>query len=665
MTETVLEVNDLHVSFYIAAGEVQAVRGVDFHLNKGETLAIVGESGSGKSVTTKAITKLFQKDTGRIKKGEILFLGEDLAQKSEKELIQLRGRDISMIFQDPMTSLNPTMQIGKQVMEPLIKHKKLSKAKAKQRALEILNLVGLPRAEKRFKAYPHQFSGGQRQRIVIAIALACEPKILIADEPTTALDVTMQAQILDLMKELQNKIETSIIFITHDLGVVANIADKVAVMYGGQMVETGDVNEIFYDPKHPYTWGLLSSMPDLTTSNDTDLIAIPGTPPDLLHPPIGDAFARRSRYALDIDFKEEPPWFKISPTHFVKSWLLDARAPKVTPPSMVQKRLRTMPSNYEQPHRVISNENVLLQVKNLKQYFNQGKHNEVKAIDNISFDVYKGETLGLVGESGCGKSTTGKAIIKLNDITDGAIEYDGKDIHQIRKRKERLKFNKKIQMIFQDPYASLNPRLKVMDIVAEGIDIHKLASSQRDRKKRVYDLLETVGLGKEHANRYPHEFSGGQRQRIGIARALAVEPEFIIADEPISALDVSIQAQVVNLLLKLQRERDITLLFIAHDLSMVKYISDRIAVMHFGKIVEIGPADDIYNYPLHDYTKSLLSAIPQPDPDVERNRQRVLYHEDATLNEERQLNEIRPQHYVFSTQNEAVKLKQKYGLSVK
>ena len=296
----------------------------------------------------------------------------------------------------------------------------------------------------------------------------------------------------------------------------------------------------------------------------------------------------------------------------------------------------------------MSNENVLLQVKNLKQYFNQGKHNEVKAIDNISFDVYKGETLGLVGESGCGKSTTGKAIIKLNDITDGAIEYDGKDIHQIRKRKERLKFNKKIQMIFQDPYASLNPRLKVMDIVAEGIDIHKLASSQRDRKKRVYDLLETVGLGKEHANRYPHEFSGGQRQRIGIARAL----------------DVSIQAQVVNLLLKLQRERDITLLFIAHDLSMVKYISDRIAVMHFGKIVEIGPADDIYNYPLHDYTKSLLSAIPQPDPDVERNRQRVLYHEDATLNEERQLNEIRPQHYVFSTQNEAVKLKQKYGLSV-
>ncbi|MFW3590251.1 ABC transporter ATP-binding protein [Staphylococcus caprae] len=308
-----------------------------------------------------------------------------------------------------------------------------------------------------------------------------------------------------------------------------------------------------------------------------------------------------------------------------------------------------------------NSEKVLLEIKNLKQYFNQGKKNEVRAIDNISFNIYKGETLGLVGESGCGKSTTGKAIIKLNDITSGAIEYEGIDIQKIRKRKDLLKFNKKIQMIFQDPYASLNPRLKVMDIVGEGIDIHKLASSKRDRKKRVYDLLETVGLGKEHANRYPHEFSGGQRQRIGIARALAVEPEFIIADEPISALDVSIQAQVVNLLLRLQRERGITFLFIAHDLSMVKYISDRIAVMHFGKIVELGPADEIYNHPLHDYTKSLLSAIPQPDPESERTRQRVTYEEDASLNDYRHLNEIRPNHYVFTTKEEAEKLSEAYA----
>ncbi|WP_301402181.1 ABC transporter ATP-binding protein [Staphylococcus haemolyticus] len=306
------------------------------------------------------------------------------------------------------------------------------------------------------------------------------------------------------------------------------------------------------------------------------------------------------------------------------------------------------------------NNEVLLEIKNLKQYFNEGKRNEVRAIEDISFDIYKGETLGLVGESGCGKSTTGKAIIKLNDITSGEILYEGQDIQKISKRKDLLKFNKKIQMIFQDPYASLNPRLKVMDIVAEGIDIHKLANSKKDRKRRVYDLLETVGLSKEHANRFPHEFSGGQRQRIGIARALAVEPEFIIADEPISALDVSIQAQVVNLMLKLQKERGITFLFIAHDLSMVKYISDRIAVMHFGKIVELGSADEIYYHPLHDYTKSLLSAIPQPDPDSERTRKRVAYQEDESKNYERKLQEIRPGHYVFVTDEEAAQLKEQH-----
>lgn len=306
----------------------------------------------------------------------------------------------------------------------------------------------------------------------------------------------------------------------------------------------------------------------------------------------------------------------------------------------------------------MKNDEVLLSIKNLKQYFNAGKKNEVRAIENISFDIYKGETLGLVGESGCGKSTTGKSIIKLNDITSGEILYEGIDIQKIRKRKDLLKFNKKIQMIFQDPYASLNPRLEVMDIVAEGIDIHHLATDKRDRKKRVYDLLETVGLSKEHANRYPHEFSGGQRQRIGIARALAVEPEFIIADEPISALDVSIQAQVVNLLLKLQRERGITFLFIAHDLSMVKYISDRIAVMHFGKIVEIGPAEEIYQNPLHDYTKSLLSAIPQPDPESERSRKRFSYIDDEANNHLRQLHEIRPNHFVFSTEEEAAQLRE-------
>ncbi|EDL63729.1 ABC transporter ATP-binding protein [Bacillus sp. SG-1] len=344
-----LDVKDLHVSFTTYGGEVKAVRGVDFHLDKGETLAIVGESGSGKSVTTKAIMRLIPNPPGFIKNGEMNFEGRDLAKLSEREMQKIRGKDISMIFQDPMTSLNPTMTVGKQIMEPLLKHQNMSKSEAKKRTIELLKLVGLPNPEGRIKQYPHQFSGGQRQRVVIAIALACNPKILIADEPTTALDVTIQAQILELMKDLQNKIETSIIFITHDLGVVANVADRVAVMYGGQIVESGTVDEIFYDPRHPYTWGLVASMPTLETETAQQLKAIPGTPPDLMNPPKGDAFALRSEYALKIDFEQEPPTYKVSDTHFVKSWLLHPNAPKVEPPEAVKLRQRNMPSNYDEP----------------------------------------------------------------------------------------------------------------------------------------------------------------------------------------------------------------------------------------------------------------------------------------------------------------------------
>lgn len=349
MVNKILDVKNLKVSFFIEDGEIQAVRNVDFHVLEGETLAIVGESGSGKSVVTKAITKLFDTNIGKIKKGEILFLGDNLAIKNNKELSKIRGKEISMIFQDPMTSLNPTMKIGKQIMEPLIYHKKLNKKDAKNRALELLNLVGIDKSEEIFNSYPHQFSGGQRQRIVIAIALACEPKLLIADEPTTALDVTTQIQILDLMKEIQKKINTSIIFITHDLGVVANIADRVAVMYAGEIVETGSVEEIFYDSRHPYTWGLLSSMPDLDSKDNETLLSIPGTHPDLLNPPKGDAFSRRSDYAMEIDFKKEPPLYAISPTHNVKSWLLDERAAEVDPPIVVKRKRRKMPLNYKMP----------------------------------------------------------------------------------------------------------------------------------------------------------------------------------------------------------------------------------------------------------------------------------------------------------------------------
>lgn len=347
--EKVLNVKDLHVSFDLHAGEVRAVRGVDFHLEKGETLAIVGESGSGKSVTTKALMRLIPNPPGRIKKGQILFGGRDLAALSEKEMEKIRGKEMSMIFQDPMTSLNPTMKIGKQIMEPLIKHQKMNKEAAYKRAAELLALVGLQNPEMRMKQFPHQFSGGQRQRVVIAIALACNPKVLIADEPTTALDVTIQAQILELMKELQKKIDTAIIFITHDLGVVANVADRVAVMYGGQIVETGTVDEIFYDPRHPYTWGLLSSMPSPDTDHEAELRAIPGTPPDLINPPKGDAFALRSEYAMAIDFEQEPPLYQVSDTHFVKSWLLHEQAPEVEPPEIVKLQRRTMPGNYDKP----------------------------------------------------------------------------------------------------------------------------------------------------------------------------------------------------------------------------------------------------------------------------------------------------------------------------
>lgn len=336
--EKVLEVKDLHISFHTFSGEVKAIRGVNFELNKGETLAIVGESGSGKSVTTKSIMRLLPENSSEIKNGQILFEGKDLTKLTDKQMQKIRGKDISMIFQDPMTSLNPTMKIGKQIMEPIIKHQKLGKAAAKERAIEILRLVGIPNAEERFKQYPHQFSGGMRQRVVIAIALACNPKVLIADEPTTALDVTIQAQILELMKTLQQKIDTSIIFITHDLGVVANVADRVAVMYGGRIIEVGTVDEIFYNPKHPYTWGLISSMPDLDTAED-ELYAIPGSPPDLLNPPVGDAFAPRNEFALQIDLEKEPPMFKVSDTHFAATWLLHPDAPKVEPPLAIQKRM--------------------------------------------------------------------------------------------------------------------------------------------------------------------------------------------------------------------------------------------------------------------------------------------------------------------------------------
>ncbi|WP_313799944.1 ABC transporter ATP-binding protein [Cytobacillus sp.] len=552
--ETILQVKDLRVSFLSREHEFEAVRGVSFEVKKGETLGIVGESGSGKSVTARSIMRLLPSPPSYLKEGEITFLGDNLADKTEKEMERIRGREIGMIFQDPMTSLNPTIRIGKQIAESLMKHQKLSKKEAKKQALDILKLVGIRNSEVRYHQYPHEFSGGMRQRVMIAIALACRPTLLIADEPTTALDVTIQAQILNLMKDMQERFGTSIILITHDLGVVAGMCDRVAVMKKGEIVETGTTEEIFENPKHPYTKKLLHALP-----------------------------------RLDEKKKKKP-------------------APLILPGTDL-----TLP---------------LLEVKSLRQHFDMGKGKVLRAVDDISFHIRAGETLGLVGESGSGKSTTGRAILRLHEPTGGDVLYQGMPVNRLSKSEMKM-MRRHMQMIFQDPYASLNPRFKVLDIIGQALDVHKLYSSREERKKRVEELLEMVGLEAAHAERYPHEFSGGQRQRIGIARALAVEPKFIVCDEPLSALDVSIQSQVVTLLEDLQQRLGLTYLFIAHDLSMVKHISDRVAVMYAGKIVELAESEELYANPQHPYTKSLLSAIPIPDPKVEKLKKRVLLEEQT------------------------------------
>lgn len=555
--QPLLKINDLSVSFHSGEDEFHAVRGVSFEVRKGETLGIVGESGSGKSVTARSIMRLLPSPPSQMKSGEILFKGTDLAHKTQKEMESIRGRDIGMIFQDPMSSLNPTVKIGKQIAESLIKHQRLSKREAKKQAIEMLKLVGIPHSEVRYNQYPHEFSGGMRQRVMIAIALACRPELLIADEPTTALDVTIQAQILNLMKNMQEQLGTSIILITHDLGVVAGMCDRVVVMKNGEIVETGTTAEIFAHPKHPYTIKLLNALPRL-------------------------------------DEKKKP-----KPASLVAGHEEDA-AP-------------------------------LLEVQSLRQHFNLGKGNTLKAVNDISFHIRQGETLGVVGESGSGKSTTGRAILRLHEPTGGEVLFKGVPMSRLSKQ-EMKKMRRHMQIIFQDPYASLNPKFKIMDIIGEALDIHQLVSSTSEREKRVEELLELVGLDPSHAHRYPHEFSGGQRQRIGIARALAVEPEFIVCDEPLSALDVSIQSQIVQLLQELQQRLGLTYLFIAHDLSMVKHISDRVAVMYQGKIVELAESEELYSNPQHAYTQALLSAIPVPDPAVESKKKRVAAEDNAGEN---------------------------------
>ena len=653
--KTILSARDVEIQFSLRGDKLTAIRGCSLDLYEGETLAIVGESGSGKSVFTKSFLGMLDQN-GSITGGSIMYEGNDLAKyTTEKEWRTIRGKKISMVMQDPMTSLNPLKQVGMQIQESIELHQGLDKAAAKAEAIRMLDIVGIPNPEVRYNQYPHEFSGGMRQRAVIAIAVACHPDILICDEPTTALDVTIQAQILDLIRKLQKNLGMTIIYITHDLGVVANVADRVAVMYAGQIVEIGMAEEIFYDAWHPYTWALLSALPQLGIKGEK-LPTIDGTPPNLFNKITGDAFAPRNRQALAIDFKKEPPFFDVSPTHKAKTWYLDPRAPKVTQPESIKRLAQRMNedfgSNLKHPHEDPNRESVI-QVKDLQVTFGTGRKKFV-AVDNVNFEIYRGETFSLVGESGSGKTTIGRAITRINPTTAGEILYKGRKINGKISKELDLEVIKGCQMIFQDPLASLNERAKVDYIVSEGILNHHLYKDEQDREDKVQQALKEVGLLPEFASRFPHEFSGGQRQRIGIARALIMQPEFIVADEPISALDVSIRAQVLNLLNDLKKSRGLTYLFIAHDLSVVRFISDRIAVIHKGRIVELSEAEELFRHPLHPYTKSLLSAVPNPDPAIERNKKLVVYdpsiHDYST--DKPQWVEIIPGHFVYGNEKE-------------
>ena len=608
----VLELQDLNVQFHTGKEVVQAVRGVSLEVQEGEVLAIVGESGCGKSVLCKSVMKLLPQ-TAHIAGGRILVDGADITDYREREMEKLRGNVFSMVFQDPMTSLNPTMKIGAQIAEAVRVHEpKIRKAELDGRVLELLGLVGIDRAKERMQQYPGQMSGGMRQRCVLAIALASNPRILFADEPTTALDVTIQSQILELFRNIQKKFKTATILVSHDLSVVAGVADRVAVMYAGKIVEIGTTEEIFYQPKHPYTWALLQSLPALSKGK-AELFTIPGMPPNLAHPPKGDAFACRNPYAVARDYEEEPPMFRVSDTHYAATWLLAEDAPKI------------MFGRENGKKRVIHQEwkdaEVLLDVRHLNHAFPLSRKLAVKAVDDVSFQLRKGEIFGLVGESGSGKSTVARCIMNLYHNGSGEVYYNGIPLHDRKAyRKMHRQIQRNIQIIFQDSTSSLNPRMKVKDIITEPLVINRIRPKRGTYREEATFQMKYVGLDESFLDKYPGELSGGQRQRVAIARAVIMEPELLIADEPIASLDVSIQAQIVNLFRHLQEEHGFTFLFIAHDLSMVEYLCDRVGVMYHGKLVEVGLTEDVFAQPKHSYTKRLMESIPLPEPGRKEER---------------------------------------------
>lgn len=566
MTSPLLSVRDLVVEFQTSEGITRAVNNISFDIPQGKTIGIVGESGSGKSVTSLAVMGLLQKPAATIPQGKILFEGNDLLTFSEDKMRAIRGNQISMIFQEPMTSLNPVFKVGEQIAESLRIHKGLSKKAAWDRAVDLMNQVGIPHPAKSAHKYPHEMSGGQKQRVMIAMAISCDPKLLIADEPTTALDVTIQKQVLELLHKLQQEYKMSMMFITHDLGVIGDIADDVVVMYRSNVVEKNNAQHIFTTATHPYTKGLLACRP-----------ALGANPKRLLT---------------------------------VSDFMTEEGVEKTVSPERIQI--------FDKESVPDKSDKVLLEVNNLVTQFPIkggifGRTvDNFKAVNDVSFKIKKGKTLGLVGESGCGKTTLGRTLLRLIEPAAGQIIYDGKDITKIYGEELRL-LRRKMQIIFQDPYSSLNPRMTIADIIMEPLNIHNIGASKQERFDMARALVERVGLKANQMNRYPHEFSGGQRQRICIARALTLKPEFVVCDESVSALDVSVQAQVLNLLLDLQDEFGLTYVFISHDLGVVNFIADEVGVMYAGQIIEMDKASQIYKNPKEEYTRTLLSAIPRGD----------------------------------------------------
>jgi peptide/nickel transport system ATP-binding protein len=627
---TLLEVAGLCTELSQPSRTVRAVDEISFSIAPGETVGLVGESGSGKTMTGRSILRLLPTG-GKIVGGQVNFGGLDLVGCTEAQIRHVRGNDIGMVFQDPLSSLNPTMSIGAQVAEPLAVHRDIPKNEARERVIEMLGLLGLPQPAAHFNDYPHQFSGGMRQRVMIAMALICQPKLLIADEPTTALDVTIQAQLLALLGDLRSSLEMSILFITHDIGILAGIADRVMVMYAGRIVEEATTTTLLRRPRHRYTQALLSSIPRLD-SGDRRLRSIPGSPPDLSQKGIGCAFVPRCDHSQAECSASNPPLVEISVTdRYACFHPVDPTAPDVEPYATNEqapggRRLDPwvrVPSDIPPADISLSDEPLLVMSHVVREFpvtsgLFQRRTGSVKALSDVSISIRRGETFALVGESGCGKTTLGRLAVGLDRPDSGTISFDGTDLASLSKNDLRTR-RRDLQLMFQDPYASLDPRMRIGQVLREPLAIQKLGTREQ-QEERIVELLREVGLDPHAANLYPHEFSGGQRQRIGLARALAVRPKLIVADEPVSALDVSIRAQILNLMQDMHDQHHLSYLVISHDLTVVRCIADRVGVLYLGKLVELGNVRDVFDQPAHPYTNALLEAVPDLNPEHGRRR---------------------------------------------